>query len=293
MAHDLFNSPQKQWMREFFWLPILKAFKARSKIELRYLTFAGPKGYDIDFFVANGIFALANVRVWERNKDAADALTQKFGLGFQVKVGEAFDLSKAQQERSHFPHSVINLDFTSGAFSIPTARHIPPKLELIGNVISAQREHAESFLLLVAVAAAPDVDSTIGKAFVQKMAFDIATRFGHTEPLFNLTRSPEKTYAKVLGALLPCAIIRLGGEYCYDTQCTGKALYSPDNSKQTLMLCLAFELSYDHPPLSETSLQTSTRLERIVVGRQQESLAMSILDINGEVKKAKGKSRAR
>jgi hypothetical protein len=293
VAHDLFNSPQKQWMREFFWLPILESFKARSKTDLRYLTFAGPKGYDIDFFVNKNIFTLDNVRVWERSKDAADALIQKFGLDFHVKVGEAFDLSKAQKELCYFPHSVVNLDFTNGAFSLASARHMPHKMELISNVISAQREHAESFLLLFAVAATPDVDSAIGKAFVQKMAFDIATRFGHTEPLFNLTRAPDKTYAQVLAAVLPCAVIRLGGEQYYDTQCAGKALYSPGNSKRTSMLCLAFEFTYDHPPLSETNLQTSTRFEQTVVGRQQESLAMPLLDVNGQVKKIRRNTRAR
>jgi hypothetical protein len=65
MSRTLFNSPQKKWVRQFFWLPAIEDFKASSNRELKYLTFAGPEGYDIDFFVQDGIFKLENIRVWE------------------------------------------------------------------------------------------------------------------------------------------------------------------------------------------------------------------------------------
>ena len=192
MQRALFNSPQKKWVRQFFWLPAMEAFRARASQELKYLTFAGPEGYDIDFFTQNNIIRLEKIRVWERSADAARALQTKYGLAFQVKIGEAFDLSKSRDERQYFPHSVINLDFTNGAFQLSRARHIPHKFELISNIMGAQREHTESFLLLLAFAGAADVDSDHGKAFVQKTAFDLATRFGYTEPLFNLTRDPKE-----------------------------------------------------------------------------------------------------
>ncbi len=289
MTSVLFNSPQKQWVREFFWLPILQNFKNRSKGDIRYLTFAGPEGYDIEFFVAKEIFQLDHVRVWERNSEAAQALHEKFGVGFQVRMGEAYDLCRTPKERQYFPHSVINLDFTNGAFSVPRPRYLPHSFELVENLISAQKEHAESFLLFTAFAATPDVDSEVGKGFVQKIAFDIATRFGYTGPLFDLTRGPEKTYAKVLSSVIPCAIVRIGGEQFYDVQCLGKALYAPYNSKKVSMLCLAFEFNYDFPALSETNLQVSTRFDDLIIGRQKESLAVQLQDVNRIVRSAGSK----
>ena len=291
MASTLFNSPQKQWVREHFWLPILRSLKERSSTPLRYLTFAGPEGFDIQFFVEQGIFTLENVRVWERSQPAAAALLSKFGVSFQVKVGEAHSLSTAHSEREFFPHNVINLDFTNGAFQVPKPRVLPSSFEITRNLIAAQREHAASFVLLLAFAANADVDSEIGKGFMQKVAFDLATRFGHTEPLFNLTRDPASTHAKVLASVIPCAVIRQGGESFYDVRCLGKALYSPSNSRVTSMLCLAFEFSYDYPAISETWLQTSTRLDEVIVTRQKESLALPLEDVNRKLRQSEPRGK--
>ena len=292
MPRTLFNSPQKRWIREFFWLPVIEDFRTRTNQELKYLTFAGPEGHDIDFFTKGDVFRLENVRVWEKSADAARALQAKYGLAFQVKIGEAFDLSKARDERQYFPHSIINLDFTNGAFQLSRARHIPHKFELVSNIMDAQREHTQSFMLLLAFAAAPDVDTDHGKAFVQKVAFDLATRFGHTEPLFNLTRDPKRTYPQTLAAVIPCAVIRLGTEHYYDTQCLGKALYFPYNTKRTAMLCFTFQLIYDNPPLSETNLQSSRRMDEIVLRRQQESLRVSLQNVNNLIRLSKTKGRS-
>jgi hypothetical protein len=285
MSRLLFNSPQKKWVRQFFWLPAIEDFKARSNQALKYLTFAGPEGYDIDFFTQDGAFKLENIRVWERSDDAARALQAKYGLGFQVKTGEAFDLSKAKDERRYFPHNVINLDFTNGAFQLSRARYVPHKFELISNIMDAQREHTESFVLLLAFAATADVDSDHGKTFVQKIAFGLATRFGHTEPLFNLTRDPAGTYPQTLAAVIPCAVIRLSGEHFYDAQCLGKALYFPYGLKKTGMICFVFYLTYDNPALSETNLQSCRRMDNIVLRRQEESLAVPVADVNKLVRK--------
>src|ERR1044071_10065109 len=111
MKRTLYNSPQKKWMRQHFWLPAIEDFKLEVNQDLRYLTFAGPEGFDIEFFTARQVFKRENIRVWERSADAARALQEKFGVDFQVKIGEAFTLSRAPQERQFFPHSVINLDF--------------------------------------------------------------------------------------------------------------------------------------------------------------------------------------
>ena len=281
-------------MRQHFWLPAIEDFKLEVNQDLRYLTFAGPEGFDIEFFTARQVFKRENIRVWERSADAARALQEKFGVDFQVKIGEAFTLSRAPQERQFFPHSVINLDFTSGAFHSSQPRHMPHKFEIINNIILAQREHTESFMLLAAFAAAHDVDGDHGRAFVQKTAFDIATRFGFTEPLFNLTRNPTKTYPHTLASVIPCAVIRFGGEHFYDTQCLGKALYLPYNSKRTAMLCFIFRFTYDNPPLSETALQGSTRMDEIVLRRQRESLALDVRQVNALMKRAQsGKGRRR
>jgi hypothetical protein len=280
MSTSLFNSPQKKWVRQFFWLPAILEFKATASQELKYLTFAGPEGYDIDFFTKRKVFTLDNVRVWERSTNAATELHIKYGPNFQVKTGEAFDLSSAKEEQRFFPHSVINLDFTNGAFQVPKARYIPHKFECINNIVRSQREHIESFMFLLAFAATADVDSDHGKAFVHKTAFDLATRFGHTEPLFNLTRDPDRTYPQTLAAVIPCAIIRLGGEHYYDTQCVGKALYFPYNNKQTGMLCFIFRLTYDNPALSETNLQVAERMKDVVLRRQEESLGLALTSVN-------------
>jgi hypothetical protein len=280
MPQTLFNSPQKKWLRQFFWLPAMQTFKIASDKELKYLTFAGPEAFDIEFFTKRDIFKLNNIRVWERSADSMRTLQAKYGLGFQVKLGEAFDLSKAKDERQAFPHSVINLDFTNGAFQLVRPRYTPNKFELISNIIAAQQEHTESFLLLLAFAATADVDTDYGKMFVQKTAFDIGTRFGFTEPLFNLTRDPERTYPQTLASIIPCAVIRLGGEYSYDTQCLGKALYFPYGKRRTAMLCFNFHLAYESPALSETSLQIRTRMDELVVRRQKESLNLPLQNVN-------------
>jgi hypothetical protein len=195
-------------------------------------------------------------------------------------VGEAFDLARSSQELPSYPHSVINLDFTNGAFQLKRPWHVPTKVELIHRVILSQKECTESFLLLSAFAATADVDSDHGKVFVHKLAFDIATRFGHTEPLFNLTRDATKFYPQVLASLIPCAVIKLGGEQSYDTQCVGKALYFPFNSKKTAMVCFVFSFTYDNPALSETGHQTSQRMDRVVFKRQEESLKVTLCEVN-------------
>lgn len=293
MPQALFNSPQKKWVRQFFWLPAIEAFKARTNQDLKYLTFAGPEGYDIDFFNENKIISLEKVRVWESSANAARALQTKYGLAFQVKIGDAFDLSKSKDERQYFPHSIINLDFTNGAFQLSRARHIPHKFEILSNVMEAQREHTESFVLFLAVAGAADVDSDHGKTFVQKTAFDLATRFGYTEPLFNLTRDPRGTYAQTLAAVIPSAVIRLGGEHFYDTQCLGKALYFPYGRKRSAMVCFIFHLIYDNPALSETNFQISKRMDEVVVRRQGESLRVVLQNVNDLIKASKSTTKPR
>ena len=293
MPSTLFNSPQKQWVREFFWLPILQGFNRRSGRDLKYLTFAGPEGHDIEFFLEKQVFSLENVRVWERSSEAAQALIAKFGINIQVKPGEAFTLCKAPQEQSHYPYGAINLDFTNGAFSVQKPRYLPNSFEIVKSIIAAQKEHTESFLLFAAFAANSDVDSEFGKSFVQKIAFDIATRFGFTEPLFDLTRDQQKTYFRVLAAVIPCVIIRLGIDHFYDVQCVGKAIYAPNNSKRTSMLCMAFEFSYDFPPLSETTLQGAIRLNELAATRQRESLNLETQDVNSIVRTRRTRGPAR
>jgi hypothetical protein len=280
MPRELFNSPEKQWIREEFWLPAIVDFKSRVATELKYLTFAGPKAFDVDFFTKKNIFLIGNVRVWEMNHNTATELKQKYGPGFNVVVGQASELARSAQERPNFPHTVINLDFTNGAFHLKKPWHVPPKFELIEKIILAQGECTESFLLLAAFAATADVDSDFGKAFVHKLAFDIATRFGHTEPLFNLTREPVKSYPQVLASIIPCAVIRLGGEQLYDTSCVGKALYFPYNSRKTAIVCFSFILTYDNPALSETLHQSSKRMDEVVLKRQEESLRVPLLEVN-------------
>jgi hypothetical protein len=290
MPRELFNSPEKQWIREKFWLPAIVDFKSRVASDLKYLTFAGPKAFDVEFFTAQSIFAIGNVRVWEIDRNIEAQLKERYGSGFNVAVGEAFDLAGSRRERPNFPHSVINLDFTNGAFHLKKPWHVPPKFELIERVILAQRECTESFLLFAAFAATADVDSDFGKAFVHKLAFDIATRFGHTEPLFNLTKDPVKSYPRVLASVIPCAVIRIGGGQFYDTQCVGKALYFPYNSRKTAMVCFTFLFTYDNPALSETSHQTSKRMDDVVLKRQEESLLVPLSEVNKllRIKSVKG-----
>jgi hypothetical protein len=294
MPRELFNSPEKQWIREKFWLPAIVDFKSRVATDLKYLTFAGPKAFDIEFFTQRSIFMIGNVRVWEMDHNTATELKHKYGPGFNVVVGQAFDLARSAQEKANFPHSVINLDFTNGAFHLKKPWYVPPKFELIEKVMLAQRECTESFLLLAAFAATADVDSDFGKAFVHKLAFDIATRFGHTEPLFNLTRDPVKSYPQVLASVIPCAIIRIGGEQLYDTQCVGKALYFPYNSRKTAMVCFTFLVTYDNPALSETSHLTSKRMDGVVLKRQEESLRVPVFEVNKLIRtKAVGRQKPR
>jgi hypothetical protein len=293
MARQLFNSPEKRWLREHFWLPAMVSHKSRTMTEIKYLTFAGPEGFDVEFFSQKNIVSTSNVRVWESSGAVAAQLKQKYGPSFNVVVGEAFDLAKSTQEKSHFPHQIINLDFTNGAFHLRKPWHIPPKFETLQRVILAQRECTESFLLLAAFAATADVDSDFGKAFVHKLAFDIATRFGHTEPLFNLTRDPQRFYPQILASLIPCAVVRLGGEQLYDTQCLDKALYFPYNSRKTAMVCFVFLLTYDNPALSETSHQTCDRLDKVVLKRQEESLKIPLVEVNKVLRQRSAEPRKR
>ncbi|MCU1284107.1 MAG: hypothetical protein JWO13_457 [Acidobacteriales bacterium] len=283
MARELFNSPEKRWIREHFWLPALLDFKTRSQFDLpfKYLTFAGPEGRDVEFFCkTHSVFALQNISVWEKNDENAKALISKFGLELRVKQGEAFDLSSTDREASFFPYSAINLDFTNGFFNLKKNRISPHKLELIQNIVEHQQHHASNFLLLLAFNTSPDVDTATGKSFVHKMAFDVATRFGSTRALFNLTRNSNKTYDKVLSDLLPAAVITVGGEHTFDTRCLGKAVYRPYGVRKSAMLCLVFEFVYDNPPLSQSSFFRAQRMEDTTRKRQEESLALELIDVN-------------
>src|SRR5208337_928927 len=164
MAREPFNSPEKRWVRERLWLPKLRAFKAQTTSDLKYLTFAGPEGHDIELFcLRRGLIKLEKVHVWEKLERAAASLRTKYGPTLTVKVGEAFDLVRAREQRPRFPFHVINLDYTSGAFNVQETRWTPHKFETLENVVAIQRECASAFLLFLAVAAADDVDSEIGR----------------------------------------------------------------------------------------------------------------------------------
>lgn len=177
MAREPFNSPEKKWVRERLWLPHLRAFKERVTGDLKYLTFAGPEGHDIELFcLRRRIIQLERVHVWEKFPSVAGSLRDKYGPTLDIKEGEASDLVKAKDERRRFPFHVINLDYTEGAFNMRQTRWTPIKVETLENVVAIQRESAASFLLFLAVAAADDVDSEMGRTFVQKVAFDLATR---------------------------------------------------------------------------------------------------------------------
>ena len=297
MPRALFNSPEKKWIRQKFWLPPLKDFKGRFPKDLpfKYLTFAGPEGHDIEFFSKeHNIFSIKNVSVWERSDEHAKALGLRFGPELRIKQGEAFSLSSMARETDYFPYAVINLDFTNGFFNLKASRVSPHKLELIDNIVRGQQKHASSFMLFLAFSVAPDVDSPPGQALVHKLAFDMATRFGATKPLFNLTRNPKAHYDDIMSDLVPSAIIRVGGEHAFDTTCVGKAVYRPYGLRKSTMLCLTFEFLYDNPPLSQTSHYVSRRMEETITTRQQQSLAVELIDVN-ERRKAgnRGVSKSR
>jgi hypothetical protein len=285
MARELFNSPEKKWIREHFWLPRLLDFKARlpPDIRFRYLTFAGPEGRDIECFTqGHRVFAIRDIRVWERSTESASLLRQKFGPELQIKEGEAFTLSSSfgEQQAPLFPYAVINLDFSDGFFNVRTRRAEPHKFEVIENIIRSQQRHACGFLLLLAFNVAPDVDNAEGQVFVHKMALDIATRYGATKALFNLTRGAKQNYSEVLGDLVPAAVIRAGGEHAFDTVCTGKAVYRPYGRRKSTMLCLSFEFLYDNPPLSQSRHFVSQRMEEVIGKRQEESLLVKVILVN-------------
>ena len=124
MARELFNSPEKKWVREHFWLPSLLSFKARfpPDTRFRYLTFAGPEGRDIEFFTQeHRVFAIADIRVWEKSDGAASKLGQKFGPELQVKPGEAFTLSSAEKRYHSSPMRSLTLTSPMGSLMFERA----------------------------------------------------------------------------------------------------------------------------------------------------------------------------
>ena len=141
---------------------------------------------------------------------------------------------------------------------------------------------------MLAFNVAPDVDSAEGQLFVHKMALDIATRYGATKALFNLTREAKQNYCDVLGDLVPAAVIRAGGEHLFDTVCTGKAIYRPYGRRKSTMLCLSFEFQYENPPLSQSRHFVSERMEEVIGKRQEESLKVEMVQVN-ERRKPAGK----
>ena len=285
MHRELFNSPEKKWVRERLWLPRLQTFKAQITADLKYLTFAGPEGHDIELFcLRRKLIKIDKVHVWEKSQENAASLVKKYGPTLRVKVGEAFDLVTARDQVSLFPFHVINLDYTSGAFNLKQTRWKPAKFEMLENVVARQQECASGFLLFLAVAAAGDVDSELGKALVQKAAFDLATRLGQTAPLFVLTKNRAREYPIVLADVIPCAVIRIGGERSFDTCCIGKALYRPYRSRKTAILSLVFSFEFANPPLSQSSHQTMTDMDRIIETRQRGSFSVPLANVDEKVR---------
>lgn len=282
---ELFNSPEKQWLRRRIWLPALRQHRDRTLGDLHYLTLAGPEGHDIDLFCNKSkLIKMEHVRVWESSADAARTLSRKYGPPLKIKQGEAFDLCRAQDERRLFPYDVVNLDFTSGAFNVQHARRLPQKVEVIENIIKNQEECASSFLLFVAFAGGADVDTDLGRLFVHKAAYDVATRLGHTEPLFNLTRNMPRAYPSILAAVLPCIFIRGAGEGNFDGACLSKSVYRPGRSRRTVIVSFVFSMTYDYPALSQSFHHSITRMDGIISERQRESLSVSVIDINRRVR---------
>jgi hypothetical protein len=285
MRRQPFNSPEKIWVRERLWLPRLRTFKAQTTADLKYLTFAGPEGHDIELFsLKRKLIKLEKVHVWEKSEANAASLRTKYGPTLAMKVGEAFNLVTARDQRSLFPFHVINLDYTSGAFNLKETRWTPTKFETMENVIAIQRECASTFLLFLAVAAAGDVDTELGKTLVQKAAFDLATRLGRTAPLFILTRNLSRKYPAVLADVIPCAVIRIGGEKCFDACCIGKAVYRPFRSRKTAILSLVFSFEFVNPPLSQSFHQIITGMDRIIERRQRDSFSVPLVDVNEKVR---------
>lgn len=268
-------------MRRRLWLPAVKQLRTRVIGDIKYLTFAGPEGHDIDFFCRqHKLIKLENVRVWERSGDSAKRLLKKYGPLLQIKQGEAFDLLKSNEEKKLFPYDLINLDFTSGAFHIEKLRRVPQKFEMLEYLVSSQKEFASSCFLFLAVAAGTDVDNELGKLFLHKTALDLATRLGRPQPLFNLTRNSRGLYPEILSDIIPCAVIRIGGDWNFDVECTGKAVYRPLRSRQTTILSFTFALTYDFPALSQSSYKTIARMDEVIEKRQQDSLLVPLIDVN-------------
>lgn len=281
MTRQLFNSPEKQWVRRRLWLPALRDFRAAFSTDIKYLTFAGPEGHDIELFArTNRLIRIEDVRVWENDPHVANLLTKKYGPTLQIKQGDAFDLSQASKERGYFPFNVINLDYTSGAFNLDKPRWLPTKLQTAQEIIKNQREHATSFLLFFAIAASPDVDTELGKLFVHKAAFDLAKRLGRTEPLFNLTRALPSTYPDTLATVIPCTLIRMGAENSFDTRCRAKAVYRPYRSRKTTILSFVLTFDYDQPALTLSAHQNVTLLDQSIDERQHEACALRLVDVN-------------
>lgn len=292
MPRELYNSPEKKWIRENFWLSALRQFVTQEHGDVNYLTFAGPDGHDIELFCNKyKLVKLENVRVWEKSEKAAKRLSQKYGAPLQIKQGDAVSLCRSRDEQSFFPYQLVNFDFTSGGFYLERPRWTPQKFETIASLIDNQRNCASSFLLFLALAVSPHVDNDLGRVFIDKVAFDLATRLGRPQPLFNLTRNIAKTYPDTLSEIVPCAVIRIGGERNFDTECIGKAVYRPFRSRKTIILSLIFSFTYDHPALSQSCHQVIARMDEIARKRQHESFSVPLINVNKIVKPRRRKRR--
>jgi hypothetical protein len=276
------------------WLPTLRDFHSRFLGEIKYLTFAGPQGHDLELFaIQQKLIRIENIRIWENAPDVAKRLVQKYGPALKIKQGEAFDLCKAKNEKSFFPFHLVNLDYTSGAFHVDQPRRLPTKLETVQMIINNQEEHATSFLLFLAVAAKADVDNDLGRLFVQKAAFDLAKRLGKTEPLFDLTRDLAKTYPETLATIVPCIVIRMGGEHHFDTHCIGKAVYRPYRSAKTTILSFVFNLEYENVPLTLSSHQSMKLFDESIEDRQRKACALQLIDVNLKIPRRRRKIRSK
>jgi len=268
------DSPEKQYIRNNLWVPLLNSRKEAKRSRISYLTLPGKHLTELRLLVDAGVIegmndlVLCERRVLEYYQICRGLPSLKYKYPAEIPtiaLGRIEDLISDGRLDDHLPIDAANLDWEGGAWG-SNRTETSTKLNSIQQLITKQGQSDHAFTLFVTISSRGG-----GESVVERVLEDYRRAFG--EDIW-LDIVDLEHHSKVLKAF-PIILLHWGIAKGFNTRCTHRYTYV-GTGMNTRMLKFAFEFEPIDMPLYKSAIDHMRNIER---QRIKEVLAQSTIEI--------------
>lgn len=278
------DSPEKQWVREQCWLPLLANRKNSKKKRISYLTLPGRRLTEIEMLANDGVIeGMHDLYLCERSKldyymICRDVPRLKYHMPAEIPtiaLGEIQELIVDGQLDRYFPFDAINLDFVGGAWGNDRSQ-TSTKMAAIQKIIRLQGDARHPFTLFVTVSSKSGGQNVLEEVLAEHDSLL------DEEQKREVTTLPH--HGKVL-VVFPIILAHWAVDAALKIRCTHRYTYIGEGLS-TRMLKFAFEFEpFEIPTYGSVTAQKSVYERQCI----REMLSQSTIELeydaeSGEVK---------